>query len=322
VDRGSQDFDAPWPIATELQVKPAPGSVRIRCGKLALSIPLRYNFVRSVWFEKSEREKYMSFAPVEGGQIHYRFDGRQELPALVLSNSLGTDLSMWDAQVPAFTQHFRVLRYDSYGHGASTFAACGFRIDRLGQDVVRLLDHLGIATVSFCGLSVGGLVGQWLGLHAAERLKKLVLCNTAAHIGTADGWNARIDAVKKDGLASISNGILERWFTPSFHEREPRTVDRFRKILEATPAESYVATCAAIRDADLRSEVSKISVRTLVIAGTQDKATPPEGGRYLAERIVASRYVEFDTAHLSNVELPQRFSGEVLKFLTQRRADG
>jgi|SRR5579872_1133310 len=257
----------------------------------------------------------MPFAPVEGGQIHYRFDGQQESPVLVLSDSLGTDLSMWDAQVPAFTQNFRVLRYDSYGHGESTFAGGGFKIDRLGQDVVRLLDHLGIANVSFCGLSVGGLVGQWLGLHAVERLKQLVLCNTAAHIGTADGWNARIDAVKRGGLASISEGILDRWFTPRFHESNPDTVNHFRKMLESTPAESYIATCAAIRDADLREEVSKIRVKALVIAGMQDKATPPEGGRYLAEKIVGSKYVEFDTAHLSNVELPQRFSEEVLKFL-------
>jgi 3-oxoadipate enol-lactonase len=257
----------------------------------------------------------MPFAPVEGAQLHYRFDGPQELPVLVLSNSLGTDLSMWDAQIPAFTQRFRILRYDSYGHGASTFAGGGFRIDRLGEDVVRLLDHLGIANISFCGLSVGGLVGQWLGLHAAERLTKLALCNTTARIGTADTWNARIDAVKKGGLASISKSILDRWFTPSFHERDPATVNHFRQILEATPSESYMATCEAIRDADLREEVSKIHIKTLVIAGAQDKATPPEGGRYLAERIAGSKYVEFDTAHLSNVEFPQQFSEEVLKFL-------
>jgi len=257
----------------------------------------------------------MPFAPVQGGQIHYLLEGKQELPALVLSNSLGTDLSMWDAQVPAFAEHFRVLRYDSYGHGASTFAAGGFRIDRLGQDVVRLLDHLGITNFSFCGLSVGGLVGQWLGLNAAKRLEKLVLCNTAAHIGTAEGWNARIDAVNTGGMASISKGILERWLTPSFHKREPETVDRLRQILEATPPESYVATCAAIRDADLRGEVSKIHAKTLVIAGTQDKATPPAGGRYLSERIAGAKYVELDTAHLSNVESPRQFSEEVLEFL-------
>jgi len=267
----------------------------------------------------------MQFAPVEGGQIHYRLDGKQESPVLVLSNSLGMDLSMWDAQVPAFTERFRLLRYDSYGHGASAIGAGGIKIDRLGQDVVRLLDHLGIATASFCGLSVGGLVGQWLGLNAAKRMEKIVLCNTAARIGTADSWNSRIDAVNKGGIPSISKGILERWFTASFREREPGTVDRLRKILEATPAEGYVATCAAIRDADLRGEVSKIRATTMVIAGRHDKATPPEGGRYLAEQIVASRYVELDAAHLSNVELPEQFSDEVLKFLAsvnRRTADG
>ena len=257
----------------------------------------------------------MPFAPVEGSQIHYRLDGKQELPVLVFSNSLGADFSMWEAQVPAFTQHFRVLRYDSYGHGSSKFSARENKIDTLGNDVVRLLDHLEIATASFCGLSVGGLVGQWLGLNAAKRLEKLVLCNTAARIGNNEAWSARIDAVNKGGILSISKGIIERWFTPPFNEREPGTVDRLRKILEATPPGGYVATCAAIRDADLRGEVSKIRAKTLVIAGTQDRATPPEGGRYLAEQIAGSRYVELDTAHLSNVELPQRFSEEVLKFL-------
>lgn len=257
----------------------------------------------------------MPFAPVEGGQIHYRLEGKPELPALMLSNSLGADLSMWDAQMPAFTPHFRVLRYDSNGHGASTFSGGGFKIDRVGQDAAGLLDHLGLETISFCGLSVGGLVGQWLALNAAKRLAKVVLCNTSAQIGTAEGWNARIDAVKRGGIASISKDILERWFTPSFHAHEPGTVDRFRKILNATPPGGYIATCAAIRDADLRGEVSKIRAQTLVIAGTQDKATPPEGGRFLAERIAGSKYIELDTAHLSNVEMPQQFSNEVLKFL-------
>jgi 3-oxoadipate enol-lactonase len=257
----------------------------------------------------------MPFAPVEGGQIHYRLDGKQELPVLVFSNSLGADLSMWDAQVPAFTQHFRVLRYDSRGHGASAFGAGDWTIESLSRDVVSLLEHLEIETASFCGLSVGGLVGQWLALNAAKRLSKVVLCNTAARIGNNEAWNARIDAVNKGGIPSISKGILERWFTAPFRQREAGAVDRFRKILEATPPGGYVATCAAIRDADLRAEVSKIHAKVLVVAGTQDQATPPVGGRYLVEQIAGSKYVELDTAHLSNVESPQRFSEEVLTFL-------
>lgn len=257
----------------------------------------------------------MPFAPVEGGQIHYQVDGKPDLPVLVLSNSLGTNISMWDDQIPAFTGHFQVLRYDSYGHGKSTFSGGEFKIDRLGQDVVTLMDHLGLARVDFCGLSVGGIVGQWLALNAAERLNKIVLCNTGAKAGTVEGWNARIEAVKSGGMSSISQTILARWFTPSFHKREPATVDRFRKMIEATSPDAYVATCAALRDADLRSDVSKIRTETLVITGTHDTSIPPESGRYLVEQIPGSKYVELDAAHLSNAEVPQRFSEEVLNFL-------
>lgn len=258
----------------------------------------------------------MPFAPVEGGQIHYKVDGEAGLPVLVLSNSLGTDLTMWDGQIPAFTQHFQVLHYDSFGHGQSTFSSRVNSIEMLGEDVLKLMDHLEFEVAHFCGLSVGGMVGQWLALNAGKRFAKVVLCNTAARIGNQEGWNARIDAVRKGGVSAVSQGILERWFTASFHEREPATVDRFRKILEATNTDSYAATCAAIRDADFRNEVPKIHSKTLVVSGTQDKATPPGDGRYLAERILGSRYIELDTAHLSNVEAAQQFSDEVLKFLT------
>lgn len=258
----------------------------------------------------------MPFAPVEGGQIHYAVDGEAGLPALALSNSLGTDLTMWDAQIPVLAQHFQVLRYDRFGHGRSTFSSRINSIEMLGKDILKLMDHLGFEDAYFCGLSVGGMVGQWLAWNAGKRFAKVVLCNTAARIGTEESWNARIGAVRRGGVSAVSQGILERWFTEPFHEREPATVERFRKILDATNPESYAATCAAIRDADFRNEVPKIRAKTLVVAGTQDKATPPEDGRYLAERIRGSRYIEFNTAHLSNVEAVQQFSNEVLKFLT------
>jgi 3-oxoadipate enol-lactonase len=257
----------------------------------------------------------MPFAPVENGQLHYRLDGSPNLPVLVLSNSLGTDHSMWDAQAPAFTQKFHLLRYDSRGHGASTVSAGDYTIERLGKDVLALLDHLAIATVSFCGLSVGGMVGQWLGLNAPEHFNKLVLCSTAAKIGNEEIWNSRIEAVRKNGVRSISDAILQRWFTPAFQQREPGTVARVRKMLEAAPDAGYVATCAAIRDADFRPEVSRIRSKTLVTSGTYDAATPPTDGRWLAEQIPGSQYKEFDAAHLSNIELPKQFSEAVLKFL-------
>jgi 3-oxoadipate enol-lactonase len=257
----------------------------------------------------------MPFAPVENGQLHYRLDGSPNLPVLVLSNSLGTDHSMWDAQVPSFTQKFHLLRYDSRGHGASTVSAGDYTMERLGKDVLTLLDHLGIATVSFCGLSVGGMVGQWLGLNAPERLNQLVLCSTAAKIGNEEIWNSRIEAVRKSGVRSISDAILQRWFTPAFQQREPGTVARVRKMLEAASDEGYIATCAAIRDAYFRPEVTRIRSKTLVTSGTHDVATPPADGRWLAEQIPGSQYQELDAAHLSNIELPQPFSEAVLNFL-------
>jgi 3-oxoadipate enol-lactonase len=257
----------------------------------------------------------MPFAPVKNGQLHYRLDGSSNLPVLVLSNSLGTDHSMWDAQVPSFTQKFHLLRYDSRGHGASTVSAGDYAMEGLGKDVLALLDHLELATVSFCGLSVGGMVGQWLGLNAPERFNKLVLCSTAAKIGNEETWNSRIEAVRKNGIRPMSDAILQRWFTPAFQQREPGAVNRVRTMLEAAPAAGYVATCAALRAADFRPVVSRIRSKTLVTSGTHDAATPPADGRWLAEQIPGSQYKEFDAAHLSNIELPQTFSEAVLKFL-------
>ena len=259
----------------------------------------------------------MPFAPIEGGQIHYRLDGTEGLPVLVLSNSLGTNLSLWDAQIPAFTRHFQVLRYDSYGHGESEMKNGAYKIDMLSTAVLKLIDRLGFATVNFCGLSVGGLVGQWLALNADKRLAKVVLCNTSARIGNIESWNTRIETVATGGIASISDAVLDRWFTPSFRERQPAAVARIRVMLEGTSLDSYIATCAAIRDADFRNEISKIRVRTLIMSATHDRAAPPENGKYLAERILGSSYVELDAAHLSNVELTEQFSEAVLKFLVR-----
>jgi len=257
----------------------------------------------------------MPFAPVENGQLFYRVDGKPDLPALVLTNSLGTDHTMWDAQVGAFTGKFQLLRYDSRGHGASTVIPGDYTMEMLGKDVLSLLDHLGLATASFCGLSIGGMVGQWLGLNAPDRVKKIVLCNTAAKIGSEETWNGRIETVRKNGMRSISEVTLQRWFTSGFQQREPATAARIRKILEAMAAEGYASTCAAIRAADFRPEVRRIRASTLIVAGTHDPATTPADGQWLAQQIPGAQYKEFNTAHLSNVEAPQAFSDAVLKFL-------
>lgn len=257
----------------------------------------------------------MSYAPIEGGQLFYRFDGKEDLPVLVFSNSLGTDLSMWEAQAPVFSQEFRVVCYDSRGHGRSTVIAGEYSMERLGRDVLSLLDHLGVQKAHFCGLSVGGMVGQWLALNAPERWDKVVLSSTAAKIGTPEIWMQRVETIRKEGIAAIVPPLLERWFSADFRRRDPETVERYRKLVESTPVEGYLSTCAAIRDANFRSEVSRIRPKTLVIAGTHDTSTPPEGCRFLAEQIPEAQYVELNAAHLSNVELPQRFNEEVLRFI-------
>ena len=262
----------------------------------------------------------MTFTQISGARFHYRLDGAADAPIIVLSNSLGTNLAMWDAQIPALAQKYRVLRFDSRGHGLSGVAPGPHTIAGLAQDVVGLLDALQIPTAHYCGISVSGLIGQWLGIHAAKRFKSLTLCNTAARIGTADGWNTRIAAVKDGGIAPIANGVVARWFTEDFAKRAPAQVEAARQMLLHTPPEGYAATCAALRDEDLREAISRVSLPTLVISGTHDAATTPADGRFVAEKIPGAQYLELNAAHLSNIEAAEPFTAALLKFLEQQEA--
>jgi 3-oxoadipate enol-lactonase len=248
-------------------------------------------------------------------QLHCRLDGPDDAPVVVLSNSLGTNLAMWDAQIPALAQKFRVARYDSRGHGLSEVTPGPYTIAGLARDVVDLLDALQIPTAHYCGLSIGGLIGQWLGINASKRFKSLTLCNTAARIGSTDAWNARIAAIDEGGMATIANGVVARWFTEDFAKRAPAQVETARQMLLHSPPKGYVATCAAIRDADLREAISRISLPTLVISGAQDAATTPADGRFVAEKIPGAQYLELNTAHLSNIETAEPFTTALLKFL-------
>jgi 3-oxoadipate enol-lactonase len=169
--------------------------------------------------------------------------------------------------------------------------------------------------VHFCGLSMGGMVGMWLGVNAPERIHKLALCNTGAKIGTPEGWNARIDAVQKNGMKSVASATVERWFTPAFREKAPATVASIQKMLEEANAEGYAGCAAAVRDFDFREQVSKIRLPTLVIAGAHDPGTPPSDGRFLAQQIPGARYAELNAAHLSNIEDQDRFNNELEAFL-------
>ena len=260
----------------------------------------------------------MAFIQLADGPLHYQLDGPEGAPVLVLSNSLGTDLHMWDVQIPAFTQHFRVLRFDTRGHGKSLVTEGPYSIEQLGRDVIALLDALDIQRAHFCGLSMGGLIGQWLGIHAGDRLLRLVVCNTAAKIGTPEIWNPRIEMVLRDGAAAmvaLRDASIARWFTADFAAANPHQAQQITDMLAATSPQGYAANCAAVRDADLREQLSTIQVPTLAIAGTEDTVTPPAGSHFIQNQIKGAEYAEFYAAHLSNVQAGAAFSERVLAFL-------
>lgn len=251
----------------------------------------------------------------DGTRLHWRLDGPADAPVLLLSNSLGTNMEMWAPQMPILTQHFRVLRYDSRGHGLSDAPAGPYSIDLLGRDAIGLLDALSIAKVRFAGLSKGGMVGQWLGANAPDRLSHLVLCNTAAEMAPVEPWNARIALVKAQGMGDIVNGVVERWFTEPFRLAHPDAITPITAMLHATPVAGYVACCAAVRDMDQRASLPRINVPTLVIGGRQDPATPIAKSHDLANAIPGARLVELNAAHLSNIEQATAFTDALLAFL-------
>ncbi len=261
----------------------------------------------------------MPTARVNDATLHYRIDGDAASPPLVLSNSLGTSLEMWEPQVAALAARFRVIRYDGRGHGRSTEPPGPYSIERLACDVVGLLDALSIPRAHFGGLSMGGMVGIWLGIHEPARIDRLVLANTAAKIGTAEMWNARIDAVRRGGMASISPAVLARFFTPAALDAPTPIIASMRATFEKLAPDGYIASCAAVRDMDARHLLSRIHAPTLVIAGTNDLATPPPDGRYIVEHIADARYVELPAPHLSNVQAASAFTQAMMSFLTGRR---
>ncbi|HEY6003172.1 MAG TPA: 3-oxoadipate enol-lactonase [Anaeromyxobacter sp.] len=259
----------------------------------------------------------MPFTDLGGVRLHHVLEGRAGGPVLVLSHSLGTDHRLWDPQLPALAGRFRVLRYDLRGHGASSVSPAPFDVAALGRDVLSLLDRLGAAQFSFCGLSLGGMIGMWLGVNAPGRIRRLVLANTSARLAPPGGWDARIAAVEKGGMIAVAGAVLERWFTPGFRAERPAEVERIRAMLLATPPAGYAGACAAIRDMDQRSTLPAIRAPVLVVAGSADPATPPADGRFLAQAIPGARYVELPAAHLSNVEAAEPFTRAVTRFLSE-----
>lgn len=256
----------------------------------------------------------MPTAKLPGVSLHYEWSGPEDAPVVLFSNSLGTTLHMWDAQLADFSKHFRLLRYDTRGHGQSEAPTGPYTLEQLGNDVVHLLDLLSLPKVYFCGLSMGGSTGQFLGARYSNRFHKIALCSTAAKIGTPESWNARIATVQKDGMKAVASSVIERWFTAPYRTTHPQEIASMQSMLKKANPVGYIANCAAVRDADLRSEVSSIKVSTLVVSGTFDPATTPDDGRFLAQHIPGARYVELPAAHISNIESQTSFNQEVLSF--------
>lgn len=254
--------------------------------------------------------------------LHHLLEGPDDAPVLVMANSLGTTLRMWDEQAPALREHFRLLRYDHRGHGGSPVPPGPYRIDDLGRDVLALLDRLELERVLFCGLSIGGMVEMWLASEAPERVERLVLCCTSARVAP-DVYDSRARTVRAEGVGAVADAVLERWFTPAFHEERPDVVEWAGRMLRGTPAEGYAGCCEAIRDMDLRSRLGEIRALTLVIAGADDPAIPPDHAELLRDSIPEARLeVIPGAAHLANVEQPEALTTAILEHLASGAGRG
>jgi 3-oxoadipate enol-lactonase len=248
--------------------------------------------------------------------INYQLEGPTGAPLLVLSNSLGAEVGMWDAQALEFSKRFRVLRYDNRGHGQSTASKGPYSIADVAGDAALLLEHLGESRAHFCGLSLGGMVGMWLATNRPQLIDKLILCNTSTLMGPRENWEARIAAVGQGGMRAVVKSVIERWFSERFRSTSPEIVGRIEQNFDEVLVEGYIGCCAAIRDMDQRQTISAIKSPTLVIGGTFDPSTPPAMCQYIAETIPGARYLELPTLHLSNVEAAPAFNQAVSQFLT------
>jgi 3-oxoadipate enol-lactonase len=251
-----------------------------------------------------------------GFSLHVRIDGPPNAPSLMLSNSLCTTLEMWNDQMGVFAQHFRVIRYDMRGHGRSGSPAGPYTVEDFGKDVLTILDTLGIARVHWCGISLGGIVGQWLGANASDRIDKLVLSNVHSYYRDKEVWNNRIKLARDVGMAAAASAAMERWFTKSFSDRAPERVAFIEEMFANMQLESYAACCGAIRDMDMRPTHGKIKAQTLIIVGLQDPATPPSAGSEIQKAISGARLATIDASHISNVAQPEIYSDLVLDFLS------
>ncbi len=251
----------------------------------------------------------------DGCHIAYEVSGNLSGMPLILSPSLGTSMALFKKQLSDFERYFRVICYDPRGHGQSDSPLGGYSLDRLGRDVIEILDFLKLEKAHFCGVSLGGMTGQWMGYRAPERLGTLILANTSAYMPPPSSWADRIAAVLEYGMEPMIEPILSRWFTPGFRIEKSESVVAIKTLLETTTPQGYAGCAAAIRDMDLRITNKLITARTCIISGTKDPAMPPEHASIIADAIPGSEQVHLNAAHLSNVEAAPAFNAAVLAAL-------
>jgi 3-oxoadipate enol-lactonase len=248
-------------------------------------------------------------------RLNFVIEGRDDAPTLLMMHSIGCDLRLWDPQVALLARDFRIVRYDARGHGASDAPSGDYTADRLGRDALAILDGLGAGRAWLCGLSLGGITAQWLALHAPSRVAGMVIANSAARIGTAEGWQARADLVRGPGPAFMAPTAMTRFFSERFRKARPETVEIFRARFSRTSPHGYAGCCAVLRDADFTGRLGAMAVPTIVIGGTLDEPTPLSQAEELAAGIPGARLVALDAGHLSNVEQPEAFAAAVRTLL-------
>ena len=248
-------------------------------------------------------------------EVPYRIDGRDDAPPLVLSNSLGSTSEMWDPQIPALAERFRVIRYEVRGHDGAPAPDGSYSIADLGSDAVALMDRLGIDRAHFAGLSLGGMTGMWLGVNAPERIDRLVLLCTSAMLRDDHDWPLRARTVREQGTGAVADAVVERWFTPAFRDANPDLVARMRAMIADTPPQGYAGCCDAIHGMDLEGDLAGVRAPTLVIGGADDNATPPHHQERIAKRIPGARLEIVPAAHLANYERPDEVTALMLSHL-------